>query len=60
MNIILKLIKKVILAICIVYCFNLIASGLDIIIPLNVITISLVTILGIPGLISLIVLYFTL
>ena len=60
MNMILKIVKRIILAFCIIYCFNLIASGLDIIIPLNVITISLVTILGIPGLISLVVLYFIL
>lgn len=53
MNILFKVIKKIVFAIIIIYGFNLIVSGM---VPINVITISVVTLLGIPGLLSLIIL----
>lgn len=53
-----KIMKKIIIAFCFIYAFNLIATGLNVIIPLNIITISIVTVLGIPGLIALIVMCF--
>lgn len=49
-----KLLKKVIAGIFILYGYNMIASPLGFIIPINVITILLVSILGIPALFSLI------
>lgn len=53
MNILFKVIKKIVFAIIIIYGFNLIVSGM---VPINVITILVVTLLGIPGLLSLIIL----
>ncbi len=54
------IVKKIILAICLVYAFNLLASGLKIFIPINVITISVVASLGMSGLLALIAIYFVL
>jgi len=47
--------KKIILAAFILYGFNLIMSPLAVIVPINIITVSAVTILGFPGLFGLIV-----
>lgn len=47
--------KKIVLAAFILYGFNLIMSPLSIIVPINIITVSVVTLLGFPGLFGLIV-----
>ena len=57
---ILKLFRNLILAFCFIYGFDLIAMGLNVFIPINIITILVVTILGLPGLIALIGIYFIL
>lgn len=60
MKIILFIIKRVILAFCLIYAFNLIVGGLNLLIPLNVITISVVSLLGMSGLLALVGVYFVL
>lgn len=50
------LVKKVILSFFVLYGFNVIASNFDIVIPINVITIGLVSFLGFPALFSLVLL----
>ena len=55
---ILWVVKKIILAFCLIYAFNLIVVGLDIFIPLNIVTVSLVSCLGISGLLALVGIYF--
>ena len=57
-KIILEVVKRIIFAICLVYAFDLVASGLQIFIPINVITILVVAFLGFSGLLSLIALFF--
>ncbi len=57
---ILIVLKKVILAFCFIYGFDLIASGMNLFIPLNFITILVVSILGLPGLLALLGVYFIL
>lgn len=52
-NKIFNLFKRIILSFIILYGFNTIGSNFNIIIPMNVITISIVTILGLPALFSL-------
>ena len=47
--------KKIVLAAFILYGFNLIMSPLSIIVPINIITVAVVTLLGFPGLFGLIV-----
>lgn len=59
-NIVLAVIKKIILAICLIYAFNLVAEGLKIIIPINIITIGVVSMLGASGLLALVAVYFVL
>ena len=49
-----KLIKKIIVSVFLLYGYNLIASPLGFIIPINFITIILISLLGIPALLSLI------
>ena len=52
-----KIVKKVIFAILFLYGLNLITSNLNIIIPINLITIGIVSLLELPGLGALIALY---
>ena len=53
-NKLLKLVKKVVMAIALLYSFNLLLSSLNILVPINYISIGTVSLLGIPGLLSLI------
>ena len=48
------LLKKIILSFIILYGFNTIGSNFNIIIPMNVITIGIITVLGLPALFSLV------
>lgn len=52
-----NLIKKIVFSVFLIYGFNLIASPLNLIIPINIITVGLITILGLPALLSLILVY---
>lgn len=47
------LIKKIVLSAFILYGFNLIAAPLNIIVPINVITVLVIALLGMPGLFGL-------
>ena len=46
-------VKKLILSSFILYGFNLIASPLNVIVPINIITVLVITLLGMPGLFCL-------
>lgn len=52
------IVKRIIFAFCLIYAFNLVVVGLEIFIPLNLVTISVVSCLGMPGLLALIGLFF--
>ena len=54
MKIILKVVKKVIFALSIIYGFNLIMTQVGLFIPINIYTISISTIFGFPGLLLLV------
>jgi len=54
---ILEKLKKIVLAPFLIYLYNLIASPLGLIIPINIATVLIVGILGMPGLITLLVFY---
>ena len=49
--------RKIIMGALILYGYNLMALPLNVMIPINVITISVVGLLGLPSLIGLIVLF---
>lgn len=51
-----KIIKKIVLAICMLYTFNLIISKTGYVVPINASSITIVTLLGLPSVISLYVL----
>lgn len=53
---VLNLLKKLLFGFFILYGFNTISSNFDLVIPINIISLSLVTFLGFPGLLSLILL----
>lgn len=55
---ILKIIKKLVFAILIIYGLDLLIQNLGVFVPLNLVTISVVSILGFPGLISLALSFF--
>ena len=59
-EIIKRVVKKVIFAFVVLYGLNVIISSINIFIPINIFTISIVSILGVPGLLSLISIFFIL
>lgn len=56
MNKVFSLLKKIILSYIILYGYNLIASQFNMVIPINIVTVSLITFLGFPCLIALLLL----
>ncbi|MBQ6840862.1 MAG: pro-sigmaK processing inhibitor BofA family protein [Bacilli bacterium] len=57
LNILVKVVKKVIVAIFMLYGLNILISSMNIVIPINVISIVLVSLLGLPGLTTLVILF---
>ncbi len=55
---VISLVKKVIFAFLLLYGLNLVTNSLSVIIPINVFTIGTVTFLGVPGLVSLVAMFF--
>ena len=55
---IVSLIKKVVFAFLVLYGLNLFVNSFNVMIPINVFTIGTVTFLGVPGLVSLVVMFF--
>lgn len=53
-----KIIKRIVFAIVIIYSLDLFIRNLDIFIPLNIYTVSAVSVLGFPGLITLALSFF--
>ena len=51
-----SLLKKIIFSFVVLYGFNTIASNFSLVIPINIITVSLITVLGLPALFSLVLL----
>jgi len=52
---ILKVVKKIIMAILIIYTYNVIALPLNVTIPINIFTVLIVVILGLPSMLALII-----
>ncbi len=52
------IVRKIIFAFLVIYGFDILTCSFNILIPLNIFTISTVSFLGIPGFVSLIVLFF--
>lgn len=52
---ILKIIKKIIISSFLLYGYNLLVQPIGLIIPINIFTIGIISILGIPSLLCLIV-----
>lgn len=57
-NKVIKVVKRICFAFVMLYGLNLILSGVNIFIPINLITLILVTILGIPGVLALVTVFF--
>lgn len=53
---ILYILKRVVLSFIILYGYNLIASNFNMVIPINVITVLVVAVLGVPSLVALLLL----
>lgn len=58
MKIIVKFIKKIIMAFLVLYGINMILSGVNFYIPINLITVGVLTLLGVPGMLGLIAVMF--
>lgn len=57
LNVIFKILKRITYSVLLIYSFNLIASPLNVIIPMNYITLTSISFFGIPALFSLISIY---
>lgn len=55
MQIIVIVVKRLVMALCLMYAFDLITSSVGVMVPINVVSIIFVTLLGIPALIGLVV-----
>ncbi len=55
---IVKVVKKVCFAFVMLYGLNLILSNVNIFIPINIFSITLVSFLGVPGILGLVATYF--
>ncbi len=53
-----EIVKKIVLAFLFIYSLNLFVNSLNILIPINLFTLGTVTALGLPGLLSLVVMFF--
>ena len=51
------IIKKIIFSIVLLYGYNLIAEPINVIIPINIFTIGIITIMGFPALFALIIIH---
>lgn len=51
-------VKKLIFAFLLIYGLDLCINSLNVVIPINVFTLGTVTILGVPGLVSLVAMFF--
>ena len=49
------IIKKIIMSVLLIYAYNVIASPLNVVLPINIITVLIVAILGIPSMLALII-----
>lgn len=54
LRVLINMIKKIIFSSFLLYGFNIIAVNFNIVVPINVFTILLITILGVPGLLGLV------
>ena len=50
-----NLIKRIVISAFVLYGYNLLVAPINLIIPINIITVSLLTIFGLPALFSLII-----
>ncbi len=57
-NKVVKIVKKLCLAFVMLYGLNLILASIDVFIPINVITLIVVTLLGTPSILGLVVVFF--
>ena len=55
-----RLVKKIVFSFLLIYSYNLIAAPINVVIPMNMITILYTTFLGIPAFLSIIILLFIL
>ena len=57
MDFIFKIVRKISLSFGILYGYNILLNSFNIPIPINIITVGITTILGIPGFLGLIIFY---
>lgn len=53
-----NILKKVIFSFFLLYGLNLLVNSFNVVIPMNIFTIGTITFLGVPGLVSLVVMFF--
>lgn len=57
-NKIIKIVRKICMAFVMIYGLNLILSSVNVFIPINIVTLILVSLLGVPGILGLVATFF--
>lgn len=57
-NKIIKIVRKICMAFVMLYGLNLILSSVNVFIPINIVTLVLVSFLGVPGILGLVATFF--
>lgn len=53
-----NIVRRIVLSVIVLYCVNLIIYTSSVVIPINYASVGILSLLGLPGLISLLVIYF--
>lgn len=56
MQIVMLVIKRLVMALCMLYAFDVIVSSAGVLVPINIVTIIFVSVVGMPGIFGLLVL----
>ena len=55
LKVIFKVVKKIIMAVLFIYVYNKISLPLDVVVPINVFTVAIVAVCGLPSIVMLII-----
>ncbi len=55
---VIAIVKKIVFAFLLLYGLNVLVNSLNITIPINIFSLGIVSFLGVPGLVSLVVIFF--
>lgn len=55
---VISFVKKIVFSVAVLYCTNMLIYSSNVIIPINLVSVLSLAVLGLPGLLSLLIIYF--